>query len=340
MVEDIVNQEALAWLLEPQDAGVRYLALRDLVGLPADDPELAQARRDAHASGPIAKVLDAMQPEGWWEKPGPGYGPKYRSTVWAMILLGQLGAFISEDGRIQQAANYLLEHSLTYLGQFTCNGKLHGSFICLQGNLCKALMDMGVQDERLELAYRWMARSINGDGIAPASDKKAPVRYYAYQCGPGFVCGSNYGKPCAWGAVKVMAAFGSLPRSQWTSAVQRAVDTGLEFFYSVDPAEAEYPTPFDQKPNSAWWKFGFPVFYITDLLQLVEAALTIANEPDPRLNNALDAIRSHQDGQGRVSNQYSYVGKTLANFSDRLKPSKWVTLRVLRVLKLAAEKHA
>ena len=39
----------LAWLLDPADPGPRHLALRDLVRLPADDPELLAARAAAHA---------------------------------------------------------------------------------------------------------------------------------------------------------------------------------------------------------------------------------------------------------------------------------------------------
>jgi hypothetical protein len=33
-----------------------------------------------------------MNPAGNWVK--PGYSPKYRSTVWALILLAELGAHI------------------------------------------------------------------------------------------------------------------------------------------------------------------------------------------------------------------------------------------------------
>jgi hypothetical protein len=32
-------------------------------------------------------VVDAMADDGYWVEPGPGYNPKYRSTVWALILL-------------------------------------------------------------------------------------------------------------------------------------------------------------------------------------------------------------------------------------------------------------
>ncbi len=97
-----INGNSLPWLLEPEAPGVRYLALRELLDLPPDDPELVAAQVEAHQAGPIAAILDEMEPEGHWAKPGPGYLPKYRSTVWSVITLAQLGASITLDERIAQ----------------------------------------------------------------------------------------------------------------------------------------------------------------------------------------------------------------------------------------------
>jgi len=49
----------------------------------------------------------------------------------------------------------------------------------------------------------------------------------------------------------------------------------VDFFFGIDPATAEYPTRQDDAPSRNWWKFGFPVFYITDLLQLAEAMVNL-----------------------------------------------------------------
>ena len=89
---DQLNGDSLSWLLEPDSPGVRYLAMRDLLDAPRDAPDLRAARRAAHEQGPIAQILAAMDSPGFWVEPGPGYNPKYRSTVWAVILLAQLGA--------------------------------------------------------------------------------------------------------------------------------------------------------------------------------------------------------------------------------------------------------
>ncbi len=142
-VEALLNKTTLSWLLEPDSPGVRYLALRDLCDLPEDDPELLAARKKAHQEGPIAEILSKMDGKGFWSKPGPGYNPKYFSTVWSIITLAQLGACSSEDERISQACAYLLDHALAAGGQFSINGAPSGTIDCLQGNLCWALRESG-----------------------------------------------------------------------------------------------------------------------------------------------------------------------------------------------------
>lgn len=331
-----LRNDPLPWLLEQSAPGVRYLALRDLIELAPDDPQLVAARRAAHRDGPIAIVLAQMDAAGFWVNPGPGYAPKYRSTLWSVILLAQLGGSFEEDERIGRACAYVLDHALNPGGQFSLSGPPSGTVDCLQGNLCWALLELGYQDPRLEKAYDWLAASVTGEGVAPMKERDAPVRYYAGKCGPDFACGANNGLPCAWGAVKVMLALGKWPPEQRTAAMQRAIERGVAFLLGTDPALAGYPNGWAEKPSGNWWKFGFPVFYVTDLLQNVEAWVALGYGRDSRLAHALDVIREKQDATGRWSLEYDYAGKTWCDFGPKKQPNPWVTLRALRVLKAAA----
>jgi hypothetical protein len=328
------KEDSRPWLLEPHEPGVRYLALRDLLDFSPEDKELKSARTIAHKKAEIAEVLSHMNPEGYWVKAGPGYNPKYRSTVWAIILLAQLGASVREDKRIEQACHYLLDH-MAEGGQFTTtsSGAPSGTVDCLQGNLLWSLMELGCDDPRMNKAYEWMARTVTGDDIAPAEDKDALVRYYAYKVGPTFACGVNNRLPCAWGGVKVMLAFSKLSANQQTPLIKKAIKQGAEFFLGIDPATADYPTRTGDKPSRNWWKFGFPVFYVTDLLQLAEAFVGLGYGDDPRLASVLNIIREKQDHDGRWLLEYEYTGKTWLDFGKKKEPNKWVTLRALRVLK-------
>ena len=331
--QDQLKGDSLTWLLEIETPEIRYLALRDLLDCSRIDREYRAACKAAHETGPIAAILSEMDSAGFWVKPGPGYNPKYLSTVWAISLLAQLGGNIDEDQRIHQACNYLMECSLTENGQFTASGAPSGTADCLQGNLAWALLELGYDDPRLEKAFDWMARSVTGEGIASFEDRHALLRYYAGKCGPTFACGSNDRKPCAWGGAKVMLALSKWPEEKRTPLIKRAIQQGVDFFFSVDPATAAYPSGYSLKPSGNWWKFGFPVFYVTDLLQVAEALTSLGFGKDPRLAGVITLIREKQDAEGRWPLEYDYTGKTWVDFGTKKQPNKWVTLRALRVLK-------
>jgi hypothetical protein len=322
----------MPWLLEDEPRGIQFLALRSLSPGGLEPSAIEAARLSAYESGPIAVILSNMNDEGYWLEPGPGYLPKYRSIVWSLISLAQLGAEIGQDARIETACFYLFDHAFNPDGQFSSSGPPSGTADCLQGNLCAALLDLGCSDERLWKAIEWMARTVTGEGLAPSSEREAAQRYYAGKCGPGFQCGANNKLPCAWGAAKVMLALGKLPLERRDALTEAAINVGVEFLFSVDPATAAYPCGWANKPSGNWWKFGFPVFYVTDILQIVEVLGLLGYGHDVRLKNAVDTILDKQDRHGRWALEYDYAGKTWIDFGAKKEPNKWVTLRVIKSL--------
>ena len=149
----------------------------------------------------------------------------------------------------------------------------------------------------------------------------------------GFPCGANDHQPCAWGAVKVALALSKIPPEKRTPAEKQAIDQCVKFLLSVDPATADYPHPYAVAASTSWFKFGFPVFYVTDLLQNFEALVGLGLNCDPRLQNALNLILEKQNKDGRWGMEYTYNGKTWVDVEEKRKPSKWVTLRALRAIK-------
>jgi len=338
---NLLNADATDWLLGEDNPSVRYFTLTQLLDRPLDDPEAVAARRAVMATGPVPAILAEQHPDGYWVKPGPGYNPKYRSTVWSAIYLAQLGAD-GEHPRVRAGAEYILSHTVASTGAFSATGTPSGAIHCLNGNLCAALLDLGcVGDERLDRALEWEARAVLGEGIAPADDEDAPLRYYkSGTTGPGFACAANNKLPCAWGAVKAMLAFAKLPASARTPLIQRAIRAGLDFLLSRDPAVADYPMGWNDKPSGSWRRFGFPIFYVTDTLQNLEVLTRFGLAGDPRLDAAVELVRTAQDEEGRWALHYHYTGKTWADVETKGQPSKWVTLRALRVLKRVANARA
>ncbi|HXV98898.1 MAG TPA: nitrogen fixation protein NifH [Anaerolineae bacterium] len=322
-----LNGDPLSWLLEPDEAnpGVRYFALRDLLNRPETDPEVIQARQAVMATGPVPIILNAQAPEGYWAKPGGGYSPKYRGTVWQIIFLAELGA-APTDERVQRGCEYLLSHSLAPNNAFAASQRpVPSSAIhCLNGNLLSALLRLGYSGEpRVQAALDWQAQAITGQG---------QIRYYPSGTNArGFACAVNLGQPCGWGATKAIKALLTVPPQQRTPAIQHALEVGAEFLLSRDPAVADYP--YTGRVSSSWFKFGFPLSYWSDVLETTAVLVELGYSDDPRLRQALQFILSKQDGQGRWRLENTLNHKMWIDTEQKGRPSKWVTLRALRMLK-------
>lgn len=323
----MLNEDPLPWLLEPDpdNPGVRYFALRELLDRPEDDAEVQAARAAIMSTGPVPAILDAQYPEGYWIKPGGGYSPKYRSTVWQIIFLAELGADPAHE-QVRRGCEYLLSHSIAANGAFSAYQKPvpSGAIPCLNGNLLYALQRLGYgEDARVQTALDWLAHAITGE------DDFEYLK--SGTCGPCFACSANEGQPCAWGANKAMKALLAVPPQRRTPPMQRALQVGAEFLLSRDPAAADYP--YTQRVSSTWFKFGFPLTYWSDVLETTAVLVELGYGHDPRLHNALQLILDKQDAQGRWKLENALTGKMWADIESKGQPSKWVTLRVLRVLK-------
>jgi hypothetical protein len=331
-----INPQVMNWLLEEdkENAPVKFLALRDILEKREGDPELEAAHQAMMETGPIPAILTRQFPGGHWENEKNIYYPKYYATVWQIIMLAQLGADSSHP-QIRKAGDYILQNAIGKFGGFSVSPNQTGAVHCLQGNIAAALLDFGYRDDPHFLkAMEWMAHSVTGEGFAPAGEKASGDHYIRSSIsGPGFPCAANDHKPCAWGAVKVALSLSKVPPEKRTPAEKSAVDRSIEFLLSVDPATADYPHPYTIAPSGSWFKFGFPVFYVTDLLQILEALVGLGLSGDERLRNAIALIMQKQDKEGRWRMEYTYNGKTWVEIEEKGKASKWVTFRAVRVIK-------
>ena len=118
-----------------------------------------------------------------------------------------------------------------------------------------------------------------------------------------------------------------------TEMVQRAIDAGVEFLLSRDPAVADYP--YTGRVSPTWFKLGFPLSYWSDVLETAAVLVQAGFGTDPRVVPVLSLIIGKQEAHGRWRLENSLNGKMWVGIERRGKPSKWVTLRVLRVLQQA-----
>jgi hypothetical protein len=323
----IDQRRPLLWLCEPDRANpsIRYFALRDLLSRPESDPEVTQARAAIMLDGPVPVILAAQHPDGYWQRPGHGYG-KYRGTDWQIMLLAELGADPADE-RVQRGCRYLLDHSVaagiggfSYTSSSTPGGVVH----CLNGNLLSSLIRLGfLDDPGVQRSIEWQARAITGDEA---------MRYYqSGTSGPDFACGINQGQPCAWGATKALRALIAVPEARRSPTIARALARGADFLLRHNLAKADYP--YTQRISSTWFRLGFPLSYWSDVLETLSVLVALGHGADPRLDEAWQWLWSRQDSQGRWKLENTLNGKMWIDIEERGKPSKWITLRALRAAK-------
>jgi hypothetical protein len=84
--------------------------------------------------------------------------------------------------------------------------------------------------------------------------------------------------------------------------------------------------------KTEWLRFGFPLMWNTDILEIL-GILTRLGYRDSRMQEALDLVVSKQDENGRWRLERSFNGRFQVSIEQKGKPSKWITLNALRVLK-------
>jgi hypothetical protein len=330
--KDKVNGDPVSWLMENDKTqpAVRYYTLRDILGRDENDKEVRAAAAAIMSSGPVPVILSAQQPEGYWGKPGP----RFTGTMPALVFMAQFGAD-GADRRIRTGCEILLSRYID------SDGAPYDDTYCTAASMGAALIDFGwLGDQRLQTAMEWLARSIDSS--------------------PPFACSHrNANLPCAWGAIKAMIALNKVPPAQRTRNMQKAIKLGVDFLLSRDPAVADYPFGRGNKPSSNWFQFYYPLLSEADVLQNLEVLVALGQAQNPRLTNALDLVIRKQTQQGRWLLERTYkeladtqeekvlywyqnslrlyiTGKELAEIQEKKgQPSKWVTLRALRVLKAA-----
>lgn len=310
-------ERPLPWLLQPDNPSARYLALVHLLDLPADDPEVVSARTAIPGWGPARAILDAQWPEGYWMGPGTGYSPKYKATVWQVIFTAALGASCTEA--LDRASVYLLDHSRLPDGRFSARKTAQGAVTCLNGNLVRAMHQIGFQDPRLDASATALAEMVARDGFRCRFNAPKP-----------FPARMRDGLPCAWGAIKALGAFAEIPEGERSEEVEKAIEAGIDLLLAGDLARGDYPTATE--PSPLWLEFGFPLGYTSDLLEALEVLGRLGLGRDPRLAEAVEVVQGKQLGAGYWILENT-PGNTWASFGRVGEPNKWVTLRALRILK-------
>jgi hypothetical protein len=82
-----------------------------------------------------------------------------------------------------------------------------------------------------------------------------------------------------------------------------------------------------------WLRFSFPSWWHYDVLRALDYFCAAGDDPDPRLANAVELVRSKRQPDGRWLLENTHPGAVHFAMEDgNNEPSRWNTLRALRVL--------
>jgi len=316
--------DPIDWLLEESNPSVRYWALRDLIGLSLDSVEVLKTQAAIMHSEHVQRILSAQKPGGWWEDEKNMYLPKYTATTHSLLLLAELGA--SSVPEITRGIEHLFlsqRYSGHFLTDIPATEKGYSSFIkdgcCLDANILYYLLHFGyINDPRTRKLL---------DFIIEYHSSEAGWKCRSYPINPMGVFPSN----CYMGASKMLRSLSMIPKDMRTKDMISVIDSEVENVLENGLYRYLRNSDGSRKDKVGWKKFGFPLFYQSDALELLDS-LTRLGVKDDRMLGTVKLVSDAQQPDGRWLLENTYNGKMWVSFEEKGKPSKWITLRALRAL--------
>jgi hypothetical protein len=294
------------WLLEPENPTARTFTLLEWEGCTPDGAPVQASQAAIMDSAPVRAILNAQFPAGYWLGPELALSPRYRATVWQVVVLAALGA--TPSAPVIRACEHLFGHAQEPDGLFRVGRGQQAPRLCVHGSLLRSLLALGYgPDPRLEEAAVWLGRRVEQQGWA---------------------CACNAGQPCAWGTIKCLDALLRLPKG--IEAPGDALDAGTDLLLSQRLLAIGEPVCYTgARPR--WQRLGAFLGDDSDVVEALAVLQLAGRQGDPRLQTALAWLRDKADAQGRWRLEI-VAGKLWFNPGPIGQPSKWVTLRALRAL--------
>lgn len=325
----MVSDKVVEWLLEEENPSVRFFALTSLQGKSLRDPLVNEAKKAIMEYGAVPQILHKQNDDGSWGVPERFYRDKYKGTVWTLLILAEMGAD-ARNQQIKKACEFILKHSQNpESGGFsydqsakTGTGIFSGVVPCLTGNMVYSLIKLGyLKDERVQNAIDWITSyQRTDDGIEKRPSGKVYERYA--------MCWGKHS--CHMGVAKALKALSAIPDEKRSETVNKKLDELAEYFLKHHIYKKSHNLSEISRPG--WLKLGFPLMYQTDILELL-GLLTDLRIEDPRIHDAIEIIKSKQMKDGMWKLENSFNGRTIVDIEKKSLPSKWITLKALKVLK-------
>lgn len=302
------------WLLD-SDPAIRWQVLRDLVHAPAED--VARERARVATEGWGAKLLSLQGEDGQWAGgacfPARSFmqpddqGQPWISTLPTLQLLHDLGVDPGSD-RVRRAVAKVRDHCLwEHAGQPFFSGEVEP---CINGRT----VTLGTYFDQ------------DVDGVV--------ARLISEQLEDGgWNCEVENGSVRSSFATTINVLEGLLAHERATGGSAESIAARRRGEVYLLERNLFRRMSTGEVVNAAWLQFSFPIRWHYDVLRALEYFRSVGNVPDPRMDEAIDLLRSKQQTDGTWLLENTHPGNVHFALEDGDgRPSRWNTLRALRVL--------
>jgi hypothetical protein len=303
----------LDWLLD-SDPSIRWQALRDLVHAPAQVVAAERARVATEGWG--ARLLALQGDDGTWAGgacfPAEGWeraheGQPWTSTLPTLQLLDDFGIDPGNE-RVRRAIALVRDHCRwEHAGQPFFSGEVEP---CINGRTVTLGVYFG--QDVAGIVARLLGEQLEDGGWNCEVENGSVVSSFATTI--NVLEGLLAHERASGGSAESIAARRRGEEYLLERKLFRRKSTGE----IVDPA---------------WLQFSFPVRWQYDVLRALEYFRSVGDAPDARLDEAIGLLRSKRQGDGAWLLENTHPGKIHFALEDGDgRPSRWNTLRALRVL--------
>jgi len=295
--------DVLDWLLD-SDPAIRWQVLRDLADAPAD--AVAAERAKVATEGWGARLLELQGADGQWG--GSTYAKEWTSTAWTLSLLRDLGVDPASV-LARRAVSLVREHSRwEHEGEPFFSGEVEP---CING----------------------MAVAI---GAYFGEDVHAIVdRLVAEQLADGgWNCEAERGSTRSSFNTTIAVLEGLLAHERSTGGSPEATAARLRGQEYLLERRLLRRLSTGEVIDPHWTRFSFPTYYFYDVLRGLDHLRDAGVEPNERVVEAIDLVRARRGPDGRWPLEHVHRGVVHVDMDEAEgKPSRWNTLRAMRVLR-------
>ncbi|HZU86236.1 MAG TPA: hypothetical protein VFF78_02060 [Anaerolineaceae bacterium] len=296
----------LDWLLHG-DPAIRWQVMRDLQDTP---PEQVHAEREKVAQeGWGAQILARQNPDGRWAK--GLYSPKWTSTTYTLLLLRSLGLPPGHPAALRGLDHLLEAANPAYPGMCIWRSIKH-SDICVDAMILSMLVYFQHPTPQVEKLQEHLLNHQIADFGWNCEDHRG-ISHSSFHT-----------------TISVLEAFlecqangRALPGLEQAAAAGREFLLEHHLFRSHRTGEV-----FDER----MLRFSFPARWYYDVLRALDHFQAVNAPYDLRMQDALDLLNKKRLSNGRWKLENRHPGLVFFELEAIGEPSRWNTLRALRVL--------